>query len=235
MTKNIVIMAKSKKYNNYCIAGFDTGNRQWVRLVSDDESIKRAVPVDFAKYSDGTEVEVLDVVRVHIVENAEVTTAAQSENVLYDKNFIWEKTGRMSVEEVIENFGREASQYIFVNKRKELTEEEVDGHSLTFIKAVRPTLYINKYRRNDHVEKIELRISFNYNDWYSLPVTDLKFEKKYKTIFEETGTEQFYLGDSLNLVVSLGYFEDKELYYKLVATVFEGDQYAATHPFDVQC
>lgn len=221
MTKNIVIMAKSKKYNNYCIAGFDTGNRQWVRLVSDDESIKRAVPVDFAKYSDGTEVEVLDVIRVHIVENAEVATAFQSENVLYDSNFIWEKTGRMSVEEVIENFGTEASEYIFGNDGKTLTEEEVDGHSLTFIKAVRPILYINK-----HEEKTKLRIYFIYNGIrYSLPVTDLEFENKYKTIFEETGKEKFYLGDSCNLVVSLGCLHNDE-YYKLIATVFEDNQYA---------
>ena len=44
-------------------------------------------------------------------------------------------------------------------------------------------------------------------------------------LFEETGKEKFYLGDSCNLVVSLGCLHNDE-YYKLIATVFEDNQYA---------
>ena len=143
MTREIIIMAKSKKYNNYCIAGFDVHNGQWVRLVSDDTDIARAVPVEDARYADGAPVEVLDVVKVHTIEDGEVvTTASQRENVLYDSNFVWEKAGHKTIDEVVRTYGTDACDCVFGNTAASLTDEEVDGTSLLFLNVDYPIINI---------------------------------------------------------------------------------------------
>ena len=61
-------MAKSNKHSNYCIAGIDINNREWVRPVSSLTHIERAVPREDATYENGEEVQVLDIVRRRISE-----------------------------------------------------------------------------------------------------------------------------------------------------------------------
>lgn len=37
MYKKIVLLAKSKKHQNYCVAGKDVDTGEWVRLISEEE------------------------------------------------------------------------------------------------------------------------------------------------------------------------------------------------------
>ena len=43
MDKEIVLLTKSKKRGNYCIAGVDRKTGEWIRIISEDASIQHAV------------------------------------------------------------------------------------------------------------------------------------------------------------------------------------------------
>lgn len=213
MTREIIIMAKSKKFQNYCIAGFDVRNGQWVRLVSDDTDIARAVPVEDARYADGTPVEVLDVVKVHTIEDGEVvTTASQRENVFYDSNFVWEKAGHKTIDEVVRTYGTDACDCVFGNTAASLTDEEVDGTSLLFLNVDYPI--INIYEKKG---VLKARLNFRYNGiWYNnIPVTDIEIASEYINL----GLGRYRLGRNCKLVLSLG-CRYKSKYYKLAAQIF---------------
>lgn len=85
MKKQVAILTKSFKHNNYCIAGIDCETGEWIRLVSNDKDTEGAALRKDVTYSDGTEVEVLDIVDVNLIQP--IPTIAQSENWLYDSKF----------------------------------------------------------------------------------------------------------------------------------------------------
>lgn len=44
MKKNIIILTKSIKHGGFCVAGIDTDNGEWIRLISSDANSEHAVP-----------------------------------------------------------------------------------------------------------------------------------------------------------------------------------------------
>ena len=216
MTKEIIIMAKSLKYGNYCIAGIDTESGNWVRLDSGIEYLHGAVPADFAKYADKSMVEVLDVVQVYLPENAEyAATPFQRENIFYDENYRWKKVGQKTIEEVISEYGTQSCQYIFGSRFASLSENELDGTSLLFLNVKQPVINV-RYEG----EKIRVKLDFEYNGvrYSNFAVTDMNIKSKYL----ERGIGRYTLGSSCNLVTSVG-CEFKGRYYKLAAQIFTND------------
>lgn len=67
MKKNIIILTKSIKHGGFCVAGIDTDNGEWIRLISSDANSEHAVPYQDMVCEDGNEVEVLDLVEVDII------------------------------------------------------------------------------------------------------------------------------------------------------------------------
>ena len=65
----MVILAASKKYSNYCIAGIDVDTGEWIRLISDEDSIEHAVRKQDMKYADGSYASVLDTIKVEIIKH----------------------------------------------------------------------------------------------------------------------------------------------------------------------
>lgn len=82
MSKEIVILAKSFKRGGYCIAGIDTTTGEWIRPISNDISNEGAVPVADIIYTDGNQVEILDIVEIEI--SSHKPTESQPENYIYD-------------------------------------------------------------------------------------------------------------------------------------------------------
>ncbi len=65
---DIVILTRSSKYKNYCVAGIDIKTKKWVRLISSDRESHGALSYENIKYADGTTVSVFDIVQTNILE-----------------------------------------------------------------------------------------------------------------------------------------------------------------------
>jgi hypothetical protein len=60
MYKEIIVLAKSPKRGEYCIAGIDTFSGEWIRPISSNINNEGSVPVEDITYNDGKQIEVLD-------------------------------------------------------------------------------------------------------------------------------------------------------------------------------
>ena len=83
MEKNIVILSKSKKYKNYCVAGKDMKTREWIRLISENDGIHNAIEPSDLIYNDNTEANLLDIVQVTLKDIEE-----KNKNIYQPENYI---------------------------------------------------------------------------------------------------------------------------------------------------
>src|SRR5660397_219325 len=100
MKKEIIILTKSIKRGGYCVAGIAANNGEWIRIISDDVPTEHAVLDSHMTYSDGTSIEVFDIVQIDFIEK--VATPIQPENWLFNEDVQWEKVGKSSLREVLE-------------------------------------------------------------------------------------------------------------------------------------
>lgn len=98
-SKEILILANSRKLSGRCIAGIEIRRGRgadWIRPVSAREHGE--VSEDERQYKDGTDPKVLDVVRVPVLEHA--PNFHQTENWVLDHNYYWEKVRTASSAEL---------------------------------------------------------------------------------------------------------------------------------------
>ena len=125
MKKILVILAKSAKYGNYCVAGIELSTNKWIRPISHDEKIADAIPSADLNYSDNTEAQILDVVEIDF-EDTPAQNAIQPENFFY-KNTAWKKLGRWNLADV-ENFcGFDFTDFIFYDTSRRLEISTFDN------------------------------------------------------------------------------------------------------------
>lgn len=216
----MAILAASKKYNNYCIAGIDLETGDWIRLISDDNSIEHAVRQQDMKYSDGSYASVLDTIKVEIIKHK--PNFYQPENYVFDKGYYWIKSGKMSVTEVIRKFGISENKYIFHNDDPYLTPkfltELADGRKYSLIIVKPKNTYIRITQWEDKPKKARAIFDYN-NDTYDLPITDILFSDSITT--RSIGTYNYSDRDFV-FVISLGApSPHDDLHYKLIAQVLE--------------
>ena len=135
MYKKIVLLAKSKKHQNYCVAGKDVDTGEWVRLISEEEEIHNAVRPENLIYSDETEAQILDVIRAKVKEvDEENINPNQPENYILDKNYYLTKIEEetYNLDDMIDNTER-----IFFNDMNSISVEDLQDidniHSLVLI------------------------------------------------------------------------------------------------------
>lgn len=210
--KEIIVLAKSSKHSEYCIAGIDTTTGEWVRPVSDNISSEGAVPLEQITYQDGSELQVLDIVSIQFIKP--VPTKSQPENYLYDPDHCWVKTGHATIEEVIQKRGYDDVEEIFYNTDKVVSEEEIDySPSLLLLRVENPKIYIKTFES----QKIDLNFKYR-NTWYNFfRISDIQIKQQYTD--KEDG--KYSCGISRIVVLSLtGKYEGSGKYYKMVAHIF---------------
>ncbi len=212
MTKDIIILAKSTKhYPSYCIAGIDVNTGEWIRPISDDVEKEGAVPPDDIIYEDGTEVNVLDIVRISFIKA--FPSNAQPENMLYDDTIYWEKIGETTIEEIAKNYELNNQNFIFSNTKKDLFENELPGNSLMLVKIQNPYIVVKTF------EKRKIQICFDYNNCHYdyIRVEDTNVVEQYNRCNDGT----YYLPNELYAVLSLTdkYYKTGK-YYKMLAHLF---------------
>lgn len=87
--RDIMILTKSSKHSDYCVAGIDCVTGKFVRLMSNNDDKEGALSGDHMHYDNDVEAQILDIARVKTVKN--IPTKIQPENVLIDENDKWEK------------------------------------------------------------------------------------------------------------------------------------------------
>jgi hypothetical protein len=216
VTKSIVLLAKSRKYHNYCVAGIDTETGEWVRLISEDRSIHNAVPPEDLTYEDGTEAAILDIVNVEIKDHS--PNYYQPENYTYDSGYYWEKIGESTVDEVLDVINQIDDDYIFYNNEKKLPRsfvEQIDAEIRYSLKLIIPEnvrLNVKQWNING---PLSYSLCFDYNDdsYAFLKITDDNFTHEYQE-------EGWYNLENVALVASLADLYDADnCHYKLIATI----------------
>ena len=215
MDKDIVLLACSKKHNNYCVAGIDIRNGEWVRIVSDDQVISEAVRADDMRFEDGALPQLLNIVRVPVLGRR--PNYYQPENYILDDRHYWSRIGVANAVEVAKNYTTNRPEYLFYNTAKSIESNYIQGlredEKFSLIALIPENLQV-QVKHWPEGKKVD--VSFIYNGrWYRyLKVTDPEF------LHEFLGREEgnYFLRENIMLVVSLGenYYG---AHYKLVSGV----------------
>lgn len=213
MEKNIVILSKSRKHKNYCVAGKDIQTGEWVRLISENSEIHNAIESKDLIYDNDEEADLLDIVRVTLKDMSEkYKNTYQPENYILDNIRYLGQLKEYDLNKLVENIDT-----IFFNQYNRISSEDLmhinDVNSLLMIKV--PILKVNI----KDCENRRLIANIKYNQiWYNgLTITDMKFTEKYYDEILDSNGKNFY---NIKIVVSLGerYYD---YHYKLIATVFD--------------
>ena len=207
-TREVLILTKSAKHGQYCVAGIDMQTKQWIRLVSGNELTKYALSREMVLYSNHRECQILDIARVSIIEDEPLEI--QRENVLIDENEYFEYQGRCTVrylENYLNNdlfvFGGTSS---YINRERALAL----GYSLRMYKVKNPILSEQENKNGE----LRRKLSFEYkNRLYSnWSMTDYQY---YRAPLGK-------LADEAIIIVSIPEEEYKDTgnYYKFVAQIF---------------
>lgn len=218
MEKEIIILAKSKKYGGYCVAGIDANTGKWIRLNSNNKESHGAVPKTFMKDCYGHTIDVLDRIKVNIKQY--IPEGMQIENYLYDESTRFIRQGKVTLNYVLAKIYQKAEDYIFYNVGRWIPKEDInqipcyDWHSLQWIQARTLSIY-TKY--NEYKDRVSYRGEIEYKGHYyrDLSITDESF-------IERCQKEKIKSLKNPFLVMSLGVpFEKDNRQYKLIATVLE--------------
>ncbi len=216
MDLEFVLLAKSKKYNNYCVAGFDLNNYKWVRLVSEDPSINYAVPPGDLLYDHNYEAAVLDKVMLKCKKPAPLLF--QPENVIIDDNYKLSRKGQIDysqVEKLVEQ-----KEYIFHNTDKRIPADELnqipkeEQYSLILIKPINPVIHVRTWEDNN--KKVNCSFNYNHKQYQYFAITDHAILQHY----QKKNDGNYSLSGNVLFVISLGeLYERDSCHYKLISSV----------------
>ncbi|MGL6298398.1 MAG: dual OB domain-containing protein [Methanobacteriaceae archaeon] len=198
-----MVLTKSIKYKEYCVAGINIINGEWVRLVTDDELCDGAVHKGFFIYNNNEPCMPLDLVEIHIKENY-ISPDIQYENVLIDESKPIKKIGEIGLDELLKIHPIENPDFIFVDKHSTLLPKKIHNlkSSLTIVKVENFRTYVNSNN------KTKARFIYNNAQYCEFSVTDPDFTKN---IIEH---------GSAYLVLSLPEHTYNDKYFKLIAKIF---------------
>ena len=196
---SFLVLSKSAKYGQYCVAGIDIEKRRLIRLVStkDGQEIHR----NTFRYR-GREVDVLDVIDV-IIEP--VPLSIQKENMLLKR--IVGNRGKRNIRELIELLKRiDNGALLTDNYRYTMAEKKNIFKGSLMVIGVK-NVHIHEYETLEG--KLKTRIDFSYNNkkYYGFSVTD-----------------PVYFGQTVKftsaiLLLSVSEHPYQERYYKFVAKI----------------
>lgn len=210
MKTSVVILTKSSKYKNYCVAGIDINTGKWVRLVSKDSESHGALSYQNIRYADGSTVNVLDKVELSILDFKPSVT--QPENILIDESKCFIKKGTLTLPEVLHIHPPEEHRNILGNESYYISPSDIHAvkHSLVLIKV--NNLSFN-WSQNSY-GKDKLKVNFFYNGKYysNISVTDPDYYQSQDNLTIQSAV----------LVISLpdDEWSRENGYYKFVAKIF---------------
>lgn len=214
MNKEIIVLAKSLKHGQFCIAGVDTATGEWVRPVSSNTSNEGAVPITDIIYPNGEEVHMLD--KVMIKTTLHRPTISQPENYVYDSKEKWIKTGTSSLKDVILFRGYDEVDKVFYNVNRDVAEIELSGQaSLLLLNVKNSHVLIKTFE--DGNRKFQLNFEYKSIGYKYFTISD----KFVLSCLANKPDGKYFDRDELSVVFSLtDKYEKTGKYYKMVAQIF---------------
>jgi hypothetical protein len=236
MKKDIVILAKSVKRGQYCIAGREIIRRNselhigdWVRPISNHD--EGAVSSSEARLLDGNLPEYLDIVEIDVVENVKDPT--QPENWMISTE-TWKKKGAVTKKNQFYNVFTEEPAVLWESsfgKNDRITTDDFLLYNHDFsICMIKPEKFVmriyTEYNQYQGYNQKKRRGKIWYNGIeYDLAITDPEIDEKYFHPFPDIndGVIEFELApETCVLCVSLTP-EFNGSHYKVITTVIEND------------
>lgn len=219
--RKIIILAKSAKNNNYCIAGIDIDTNKWVRPVSIDPKIEEAVPQEDIICTNNMSVDILDIVEINFVDYYSNLNQFQPENLYYDNNYKWKKISRVvNIQNVVKFHGFDHRNNIFYNSDRAISSEDIKNlsysshESLLLLPVERLFVQVAIY---DDYPKFYLHFKYNGKHYRRFSIGDIKIREQFK----DRGERNFFLARSAIVVFSLtNPFHRDSKCYKMVAQIF---------------
>lgn len=207
--RDIMILTKSSKHHDYCVAGIDCVTGKFVRLMSHNDDKEGALSEEHMHYDNDADAQILDIARVKTVKNT--PTKIQPENVLIDENDKWEKIATVPLQEAFKYLNNDV-EYIFCNNKPHLTKEEAESCncSLIFVQVQNACVYTIDDIRDR--KKTKMSFVFNGEEYKDIAVTDPDYRDKNEKLVRA------------NIVFSLpdgDWSEEHGKYCKFAAKIFK--------------
>lgn len=215
MKKLMVILAKSAKYGNYCVAGIELSTNKWIRPISHDENIADAVPVEDLTYSDNTEAQILDVVEIDF-EDTPVQNAIQPENFFY-KNSKWKKFAHWNLSDFEKFCGFDSTDFIFYDTSRRLEIDTINNADKKKSLLILPleNFSVSIVIRNDE-KKFKANFSYGGINYEDFSVGDIVLREK----FFDKPCGNFFVAEKSVATLSLtNPFKDNRC-YKMIANLW---------------
>ena len=215
--KNLIILAESAKFNNFCVAGVDADTGEWIRPISEKPELEDAVPIDDLKYPDGSRIELLDVVEIKFSDRA-AKNPIQPENFFYNQKYFWQKIGRVTLQEVIDERGFDFRDEIFYNNSRSIMGVDVIKFDVRESLLLLPVenLFISIEDGEDH-KKFFADFNYRGKNFLRFSVGDIAVRNK----FAENRPGKYFFRENATVVFSLTnpYRKNAEC-YKMLAQIF---------------
>ena len=215
--KNLIILAESAKFANYCVAGVDADTGEWIRPISEKPELEDAVPIDDLKYPDGSRIELLDVVEIKFSDRA-AKNPIQPENFFYNQKYFWQKIGRVTLQEVIDERGFDFRDEIFYNHNRSILGVDVIKFNVRESLLLLPVenLFISIEDGEDH-KKFFADFEYRSKNFLRFSVGDIAVRNK----FADSGVGKHFFKENATVVFSLTnpYRKNAEC-YKMLAQIF---------------
>ena len=204
--REILILTKSAKHHDYCVAGIDLQRNKWVRLVSDNEATMYALSRAMLTYDNYEECNVLDVVQVEIIE--EKPLEIQKENLLINTSKKMKLVRRADKEEVSRYLNRDIDVFGGIDSCVRREKAEALGYSLRMYRV--SDLQLSEHENNRG--EMRRKVSFRYNGklYPNWSMTDYAYYR----------TQLGRIADDAIIVVSIPEDDYNGYYYKFVARIF---------------
>lgn len=215
MKKLIVILAKSAKHSNYCVAGMELSTNKWIRPISHDKTIEDAVTAAELTYSDNTEAQIFDVVEIDF-EDTPAQNKIQPENSFF-KNSTWKKFGSWNLSDVEKFCGFDSTDLIFydTSRRLELsTLENVNRQKSLLILPIENISIVTEIRNDE--KKIQANFSYGGVNYERFSVGDIALREK----FSDKPCGNFFVAEKAVATFSLTNPYKDNRCYKMIANLF---------------
>ena len=212
MKKILVILAKSEKYGNYCVAGIELSTNKWIRPISHDEKIFDAVKASELSYADKTETQIFDIAEIDF-EETRVENPVQPENFFFKGT--WKKLAHWNLNDVEKFCGYDNADFIFydTSRRLELSTLTEKNKSLLILPI--KNLSVSKEFRNEAI-KFYANFSYGGKNYERFGVGDISLREKFS---EKQG--EFFIAEKAVATFSLTNPYKDNRCYKMLATLLK--------------
>ena len=224
-SREIVILANSRKYGGRCIAGIDIDTHDWVRVIN-NPLIQRDDPSVFMQddlqyyYGSAFGPQLGDVVKIGFQEKCPLPH--QPENELIDRKK-WDHTGKMGYSSLRDFTDADTGDLIRYcgdtsdNISDAMIQANPLRESLAFIHLTQDTNNTSIAEEENSAGKMKTRLSFRYEGYdYDLVVTDETYALMKGQSEDEANLHEIIERDCYAAIGLGGLFERMNAYYKLV-------------------